>query len=160
MFAGIVAAMIWMVCEMTKPEILPLGAAAPAFTFRTHDETLDFSNNFSSTTLVMLYHPDCGHCDYMLDQFEQFYNELSGVEIFFFTIHKQSLVSKPIHLNAASNITWGTLSRKQILSNFGTASVPVLYIFNRSGQLIYKKRGAVKMEIILDYLENSHEKTG
>ncbi|MBN1996817.1 hypothetical protein JW935_04635 [candidate division KSB1 bacterium] len=143
--------MAWLVYEISKPEILPVGSKIPVFSYLTKNGKQTFITDSSRMTIVMLFHPQCDLCKYMLDQFERFIGQFDSAEICFFTPHKQFFTqNNNSGLYSAENVNWGILSRKDVMSIFGTNAVPALYIFDRSGHLVYKRKGAIKLEKLLD----------
>ncbi len=73
----------WIVRAALEPEALPIGTRMPLMTYETSTDPQLPRPNSAMRTLVVLFEPDCEHCQAELNAFEQHIQELNSTPFVF-----------------------------------------------------------------------------
>ena len=112
----------------------------------------------AKVTIVMLFHRNCDHCVYQLNQFNDHLNEFTGIIFSLLTTDKRFLKNDSMQnwpaLALAENIRWGQVKGDVFKKLFGSVAYPGIYIFDQRGKLAYKIHGEVKLAKIMKIIKN------
>ncbi len=104
--------------------------------------------------LIVYFNPDCEFCQHEAKQLsaniQKFQND-QILMISYVKIDKILKFRKNYHLQG-KNVTFLKDSNDQFIDDFGEASIPSIFIYNKDRQLTHHFIGETKMEAILKYL--------
>jgi hypothetical protein len=144
--------MSWLVYEIAKPEILPIGSRMPQLEYMTSNGRDSLKADGSKITLIVLFHTNCKHCIYQLKQFAHHFDQFADQIIIFLTTEQNFFASKGRedwpNIQHANNTRWGVVEKRHLKESFGNPVYPGIFIFNTKGELVYKIFGEVKLGII------------
>ncbi len=152
------AVMGWLFPEATKPEVLPVGSYMPVVEYETPNGKNTLKPDNAKITIVVLFHRNCDHCVYQLNQFND-HLAMFREEIFFFLTTEENFytgnaVKDWPKLMQAQNVNWGIVEKKYFKESFGSTIYPGIYIFDQRGKLAYKIHGEVKLAKIIKIIQN------
>ncbi len=157
-FLVILTAFVWLLQEALRPEVLPVGSELPELSYLTQNGKNHLKQDFGRVTLVMLFHPDCEHCEYQLNQFNDHFEKFDNMILVLLTMDQNFFVNDQIKtwpvLSQVNNVCWGIVERNHFKDLFGSFAYPSSYIFNQSGILSHKIRGEVKIEKLLSTIQD------
>ncbi len=157
-FLVFVAAFVWLLYETFRPEVLPVGSEMPELEYLSRNGKVHLKTDNGRVTLVMIFHPDCEHCEELLKQISGHSNELASMSFIFLTTDQNFFVNDQIKawpvLSQLNNVDWGTVERSHFIDLFGPFAYPISYIFSPSGKLSHKISGKVKMEKLLSIIQD------
>jgi len=146
-------AVVWLVIEGSRPEVLPLGSKLPEIEYSGFSGVQKLKADNIHKTVVMFFSEDCSHCKYELNVLNNNLQKLKRVNIYLITIEKDVLKNGFIdnyqNLKKADNVTFGIVKKEEYKSKLGILSHPVLYFFNEKAKLTSKIKGETKIERIL-----------
>ncbi len=144
----------WVVAAASRPEVLPLGSAAPSFAFATVRGRATFRPSPGGRTLLILFHSRCAHCTYEFDTLEPHLDRLAGTDLFLLTtedsLNMAAIERRWPRLARSEHVTWGTADRDVFARHFGTVMTPALFLFDATGKLVHKWLGETKLEVLLE----------
>ncbi len=158
LFLVILAAFVWLLSETFSSEVFPVGSELPELEYLSRDGRVLLKPDSSRVMLVMLFHPDCEHCEELLNRFNEQSDKLDRMNFVLLTTDQNFFVNNynrnwPV-LAQADNVIWGTVVRTHFIDLFGPFAYPSSYIFKPSGKLSHKISGIVKMEKLLGIMED------
>ena len=159
LFALTVCALMgWLFYEATRPEILPVGSDMPALEYTTPNGNNVLKPDSAKVTIVVLFHRNCDHCVYQLNQFNVHLQNFTKIKIILLTTDKHFFNNNAMEnwpaLARARNIDWGQVKKDSFRKLFGSVTYPGIYIFDRNGKLGYKIHGEVKIAKIIKIIQN------
>jgi len=105
--------------------------------------------------LVLIYfNSECEHCQYELSQLNENIAEFEGIQFVLMSSENLSTIkstSVKYELDRFDNIQFVKINPENVFDNFGSLSVPNIFIYGADGKLIKEFRGETKMEAILKY---------
>jgi thiol-disulfide isomerase/thioredoxin len=127
---------------------LPIGAFAPALSFKSGGRAQVLSDAVNRRTLVIVYSPSCDHCRAELDALDRGIERTVSSKVILIAATADEIPpdfqrSWP-HLRVASNVVWGQASIPDLKQRFGVTAIPALFVFE-DGKLVRKFRGETKM---------------
>jgi peroxiredoxin len=108
-----------------------------------------------SKTVVVLFQPDCDHCQHEAEEIKANLDRFKNQTMFFVSSSPADQIvkfSKDYKLSDQSNIYFGATTVQKILDTFGPIAAPSIYIYSESGQLIQKFNGQTPVAEIVPYL--------
>ena len=157
-FLVLLSALGWLLRETLRPEVLPLGSELPELEYLTQNGKNYLKPDSGQVMLVMLFHPDCEHCEYQLNRFNDQSEKLDSMSLVLLTTDQKIFVNDKIKtwpvLSQLNNVGWGIVERNHFKDLFGSFAYPSSYIFNQSGILSHKIRGEVKIEKLLSIIND------
>lgn len=151
--AVFIFAVVWLIIEGSRQEILPIGSRLPKIDYTTLNGNETLTTNNKNKTLIIFFSKECPHCKYELNILNENIYKLIGSRIYLFTSEKGYLQSEDIKMNASllssDNVTYGIVNEKEYYSSFGSLATPSLFFFNTEGNLTAKLKGETKFERIL-----------
>jgi len=111
------------------------------------------------STVIVWFHPECGHCRYQLDVINSNIHRLQDVRFLFITAEKDFFrkhfsIEWP-DLVESSHALFGVIDKSKFIKEFGPVFTPSLLFFNYSGELKEKLYGEVKVDKIIQLI-NEH----
>ena len=157
-FVVILAAFGWLLHEALRPEVLPAGSELPELEYLTQNGKNHLKPDSCRVMLVLLFHPNCEHCENQLNQFNDHFLQIERLNIVLLTTDQNFFVKDqsktwPV-LSQANNVSWGIVKRNHFKELFGSFAYPTSYIFNQSGILSHKIRGEIKIEKLLSIIKD------
>jgi len=153
-----VSAVVWLIIEGSRPEVLPVGSKLPAIEYAGFNGVQKLKADSTHKTVVIFFSEECPHCKYELNLLNVNAEKFKGVNIFLITLDKGLLTDgftdKYPVLKKADNIKFGVVKKEDYKNKFGTMVTPALYFFNAKGMLTVKIKGETKMEMILNKIKN------
>ncbi len=107
-------------------------------------------------TIVVYFHSDCEPCLSQLQLFNESPNVFNDIRVFLLTDERNFFANKKMHawpnLMQANNFIWGIDEAEQLVERLGARVTPTIYIFDRTGRLLKKIVGEIKLEKLLNEL--------
>ena len=157
-FLVFAAAFVWLLYETFRSEVLPIGSEVPELEYLTQNGKIHLKPDSGRVMLVMIFHPDCEHCEDQLNLFRDHSFELDSMSFVFLTTDQNYFVNDQIKawpvLSQLNNVGWGIVERTHFIDLFGPFAYPISYIFSPSGKLSHKISGIVKMEKLLTIIQD------
>ncbi len=139
--------------ETTLPT--PVRNDRPPITIRLTDGTDVKIREQESKMVLILFQPDCDHCQDEAKQISGRLEAFKDYQIYFVSSESQETIlkfSKDYDLFNKDNVHFGFASVDDILAHFGSISTPSIYIYNESGELVQSFDGLVDVSVIIQYL--------
>jgi peroxiredoxin len=108
-----------------------------------------------SKTVVVLFQPDCDHCQHEAEEIKANLDRFKNQTMYFVSSSPVDQIvkfSKDYKLNDQRNIYFGSTTVQKILDTFGPIAAPSIYIYDESGQLVQKFNGQTPVGEIVQYL--------
>jgi thiol-disulfide isomerase/thioredoxin len=140
------------------PDILPLGSNMPEIDFRGLKGQSLLNSDSAHVTIVVFFRPGCGHCRYLLDQFNSQLDKFKTERLFFLTLSKDErqfrnqIENSCSRLVKAQNVWCGFVEDRKFTDVFGKTISPTIYIFNQQGKLVKIIHGLVKLDTIKSFI--------
>lgn len=106
-------------------------------------------------TVIILFDPDCEHCQYEAEQLSKRNAEFSNASVYLLTTQtpgRARAFARHYGLDTLAMMHVGTLSPEESRVVFGPTSVPHLFIYGADGRLRKEFKGETKIESLLKYL--------
>ena len=132
----------------------------PAFTLVSLDSASVFDQSVlqeNKNTIVMLFNPECEHCQDQLKMMLGMPELVSSVNVILTsteTLQKIKIFYDKFHLENYPLIHIGKDTKYFFGGFFKPKTVPVLAFYNKQNQLVYFSQGSVKKKEILDAIKN------
>lgn len=139
--------------ETTLPT--PVRDDRPPITIRLTDGTDVKVKEQKSKMILVLFQPDCDHCQDEAKQIRQQLEAFKDYQMYFISSESLETIlkfSKDYELFNKDRVSFGYASVDDILSHFGSISTPSIYIYKESGELIQSFDGLVDVSVIIQYL--------
>ncbi len=107
-------------------------------------------------TVLILFFPDCDHCQREAAQIQKHIASFRGYTLYFLTTAPKQEAEKfavDYKLNSIKNVKFGIITVNDVLSNFGAVATPSLYIYSSDHKLVQKFNGETQMDAILKYIK-------
>lgn len=157
-FLGLIG---WLFLQALRPEIFPVGSMMPELKYQNPEGTHILKRDTRQNTMIVLFHQQCDHCRYQLEQFNDHFNDFIGAKIFIFTTEQQFFKDSNLNqwprLSNSGNVFWGIVDRTEFKNKFGSTATPSIFFFNESGTLYHKIQGERRIEKILEILQDSEK---
>jgi len=158
-FIAIICGLLsWLIFQSLKADVLPIGSTMPELRYFDGSIRKIIKPDSLNSTLIMIFHKECGHCEYQLNQFDKNIKRFGRTRMFLLTpepkfFQDDSIKQKWPALVSSQNIFWGVVKRSEFKEKFGRFVFPSVYLFDNSGKLCFKIKGEVKFQRILDRLK-------
>ena len=106
--------------------------------------------------LIILFNPDCEHCQYEAVQLQKYHQELTRSNVYLLTTEtadRTHAFSHKYGLDTLAMIHIGTLSQEESYQMFGPTLVPHIFIYGPDGNLREEYKGETKIDAILTHLK-------
>ena len=130
-----------------KIQTLPIGV--PLFTL---DSTY-YQLQRNRTVVLIYFNSECQHCQYELGEIQKNVPAFADTEIVFMSSENLSVIREipPQYTLTQPNFHFTKINPEDVFENFGSLSVPNIFIYGADGKLIKEFKGETKMEAILKY---------
>jgi hypothetical protein len=108
-----------------------------------------------SKTVVVLFQPDCDHCQHEAEEIKANLDRFKKQTMYFVSSSPVDQIlkfSNDYKLSGQSNIYFGSTTVQKILDTFGPIAAPSIYIYSETGQLIQRFNGQTPVAEIIQYL--------
>lgn len=147
-----VGVVVWLLVDGAGPlsvgsKLSPLAAIVdgrPAF----------IGADSASPQVIMVFSPDCPHCERQLSLFESHAQDLQGVKLTLLSLGGQSVLPGRPLLRSVPSAVLGTIDRGEARERFGTFVVPLLLVIDRQGIVKKRMSGVTEIEQIVNVLGN------
>jgi len=151
-----ITAVVYMIIEGSRPEILPIGSKLPKIEFNMVNGSRIIKADTLHKTVVIFFSEKCPHCKYELNILNENVEKIMAADFYLITIDKDiftdGFTDKYPALQKADNIKFGIVKKEAYVKKFGILVTPTLYFFNTKGKLTAKIKGETKFERILKEL--------
>lgn len=117
--------------------------------------TIDIKQ-LTDKVVLILFQPDCDHCQREAVQIHDHLDAFAGYSIYFITTDSLPVIEKfavDYDLKNASRVYFIQTLVQSILSNFGNIDAPSLYIYSNERKLVKRFNGETPIETIISSLE-------
>jgi peroxiredoxin len=107
-------------------------------------------------TVLILFFPDCDHCQREAAQIQKHITSFKGHTLYFLTTAAKQEAEKfavDYKLNNIKNVKFGFVTVNDVLTNFGAVATPSLYIYSSDHKLVQKFNGETNIDSILKYVK-------
>lgn len=107
------------------------------------------------STLVMVFNPDCSHCQHEAEQMVLHKDELRKTSIIMVTmqpIWQMNQFIKAYHLDSLPGLVAGKDIHYSLLGFYSIRSLPYLAVYNKKGELVEGLEGSQDIEKIIGLL--------
>jgi thioredoxin-related protein len=139
--------------ETTLPT--PVKDDRPPITIRLTDGTDLKVKEQNRKMVLVLFQPDCDHCQDQAKQIRKRLEAFKDYRIYFISSEAQETIlkfSRDYDLFNKDNVSFGFVSVDDVLSHFGSISTPSIYIYKETGELVQSFDGLVDVEVVIQYL--------
>lgn len=127
----------------------------PAMTISLADgKTID-ARNLKGKNVLVLFQPDCDHCQHEAEDIRENLEAFSGYTVYFISSAPMAEIEKfaaDYKLSGKENIVFGWTATENVLNNFGPIQAPSVYIYADQGKLVQKFNGQTDVGVIVKYL--------
>jgi peroxiredoxin len=113
------------------------------------------AKTFDGKTVLVLFQPDCDHCQHEAEQIENNLSAFSDYNVYFVSSSPVEEIKKfanDYKLSGIPNVLFGLTTTESILNNFGAIQAPSIYIYSHEGKLVKHFNGQVEVGEIMKYL--------
>ena len=110
----------------------------------------------SKPTLIILFNPDCEHCQYEAEQLQKRHREFAHASVCLLTTEtpaRAQAFARQYGLDTLAMMHVGTLPREESYRTFGPTSVPHIFIYGADGNLRKEFKGETKIDALLPHLK-------
>lgn len=108
--------------------------------------------------LLMLFSPDCSHCQQTAEELPKFRKELKDVQIVMATMYSLTQMNEfaqKYKLNELSNVIVGKDMYYLLPPFYGVRNLPFLAFYNKKGNLISVFEGSMPLEKVANIFKNN-----
>lgn len=142
----------------TQEEVLPIGSPIPKFKYVSLNDS-GFISIKDKPIMIMLFKPDCPHCEYEFEAMNKRCVELDEVNIYFITTDKKyiqdSVYCKWNNLINQKNIVFASVNELEFKEKIGINVTPAFLFFNNTGTLANKIIGETKFDRLLGLIRRT-----
>ena len=141
----------WLGGRSLRADPLPPRARMPAEPLREVTGATRLAPDGVRSTLVVYFHPSCGHCERMLDSLEIAASRLRGISLVFATTD-DSLFERPVLARWPAlrrEGRWAIVAADSFAAHFGTAITPTFFAFGPDGRLSVRFKGETSVRRLL-----------
>jgi peroxiredoxin len=127
----------------------------PEMSVQLTDNTPVNMKEVEDKTILVLFQPDCDHCQREAADIEENLVKFEEYQLYFLSnasIPELQQFANTYKLNNAPNVHFGTTPAEYIIQNFGSIPTPSLYIYSKDGKLVNEFKGETPIENILKEL--------
>lgn len=103
--------------------------------------------------LIMLFSPDCSHCQHTAEEMQQYKEDLKDIQIVMATMHSITEMNefvKKYKLNELKNVVTGKDIYYILTPFYGIKNLPYLAMYNKKGNLILGFEGSMSIQKVLE----------
>lgn len=127
----------------------------PRLPLTTLDSTRLMANDLEGSTVLVLFQPDCDHCQREATQIREHIAAFGGYKIYFVSdagLPQLSQFAEAYNLADQSNVYFAQTTINDILSQVGPIEAPSLFVYSEEGRLVKSFIGETPIEEILKVL--------
>jgi thiol-disulfide isomerase/thioredoxin len=116
--------------------------------------TRNSTRNLSGNVALILFQPDCDHCQREAQQIQQNLEHFKEWQLYFISAAPMEEVirfAEEYNLKGNSRIKFATTSVSEILNSFGPIEAPSIYLYSKS-KLVKSFHGEVEVSEIIKHL--------
>jgi hypothetical protein len=144
---------VWLGVQLTRPEVLPLGAELPAIPVAGPRLDTVLREAGGERLVVLYFHTDCAACLEQLRMLEAGAPSLGPVRLYLLTdeenVDLASFARRWPRLSTSDQVSWGVAGREEFRRRFGARSTPAIFVFGPEGRLEAKLLGQRTVAAIL-----------
>lgn len=121
----------------------------------TYFKKQDLAGN--KPTLIMLFSPDCSHCQHEAEAFMRYKNDMKGLQIVMITfnpLHQMNDFVNQYQLKSLPNVVVGRDAFFVLPSFYAVRNLPFHALYNKKGKLITTFEGSVEVPKLLEAFKN------
>lgn len=106
--------------------------------------------------MIMLFHPDCNHCQQSAEEMVMQKDKLKGIHIVMVTtqgIDEMNAFVEKYHLKEIPGLVIGKDIYYLLASFYGARSLPYHALYNKKGRLITAMEGSYSLNTLLDFFK-------
>jgi peroxiredoxin len=131
----------------------------PAFSYLTLDNKIFRNENLEKgkPTLFIYFNSECDFCNHEAEMVQQNIEQLKDIQVVFISyepVEKIKQFATKFNLLHHANISFLSDSKITFATTFDVKSMPCLVLYNKENNLIEKIKGQVKIETVLEKLQN------
>lgn len=140
--------------ETSANTTAPIANDLPRFQVRLLDGTILEGKQLQTPAVLVLFQPDCDHCQREAQQIEKNLSAFRNYTLYFVSSAPESQIQQfqSNYKLTRENIFFGWTTTENILNTFGPIDAPSIYIYSRAGKLVQEFNGEVAIEVVLKYL--------
>jgi peroxiredoxin len=118
------------------------------------DQNTTDANKLKGKNIIILFFPDCDHCQREATEIAERIKSFDGYTLFFLSINPFDEIlkfSEKYKLSNFSNVKFVQTTGDAVYNNFGSVPTPSMYIYD-NGKLVKKFNGETKVDEIVRYL--------
>lgn len=143
-------------CNAKKEESTSPAAATdlPSIPISLIDGTKTSVNNLTGNVGVILFQPDCDHCQNEAKDILNNINAFKNYQLYFISSAPTLEIvkfAKDYNLHDQANIKFAHSESQHIVDSYGSIPAPSFYLY-RGGKLIQSFNGEVAIEVVIKYL--------
>jgi AhpC/TSA family len=107
-------------------------------------------------TVLVLFQPDCDHCQREAAQIQQNIKGFKDYTLYFLAAATKQEIEKfatDYKLSGQDHVRFGIITGEDVLSNFGSISAPSLYLYSSDHKLVQQFNGEVEISVVLQYIK-------
>lgn len=123
----------------------------PQMRVTTSKQSIVDLRNLTGKVMLILFQPDCDHCQREAQEIRQHLNEFTEYELYFISADQMQAIEefgKTYDLLGHPNVSFAATTVESVLGNFGPISAPSVYIYVDQ-KLVKKFNGEVGIDLIL-----------
>jgi peroxiredoxin len=152
--------LLFVLCVMAwsafaRPLPLQMVSDLPTFEISLLNGTKTPVNKLSGKVALILFQPDCDHCQREAQQIQQNLKGFKDFKLYFIssaTAGEIDRFSKEYKLTNLPNVFFASTSAQNIVNAFGPIEAPSIYLYSSDGKMVEKFNGEVAIEVVLKYV--------
>ena len=147
-----IGVVVWLLVDEAGP--LSVGSKMSPLAATVDGRPAFIGADSGSPQVIMLFSPECQHCERQLRLFESHPQDLQGVKLTFLSLGDPADVPERPRLRSLPSAVIGTIDRGQARERFGRFVVPLLLVIDRRGFVKKRMSGVTEIEQIVSVLGN------
>ena len=144
LFLSITTIILVIVYQYKKYRIAPTIDLFKQEVYNENNELVNLENYNGKKTIIAYYASWCGDCLMEMESLNKIKNtDLSDVEVIAITDESQE---KLIHFKNKKNYPFTFLRLNKSFDKINIYSIPVTYVINNEGKIVYEKTGAINWD--------------
>lgn len=158
--AGTIAILLYIIQEkisVKQQAVETLQTLPPLSLYNTDSIRVDLSSLGRQPTVIVYYNSECDYCKNEVASFEENIAQLECTNIIFVSMEEIKAIGEfknEFNFTRYPNVHFLKIDPDDVYKNFGTISVPHLYIYSKSGKLLKEFNGETKIDAIIKYLKD------
>lgn len=137
-------------------KLMPIQNNLPPLKLKNLDGSmLDVQSFLGKKTILILFQPDCDHCQNEAQQIAKRLSAFASYTLYFISSAPNVEVEKFSHdynLADQPNIHFALTESQSIIDSYGPIPAPSIYIYSKEGSLLNSFNGEMEMDVVIKYL--------